>query len=268
MIKILYASIPYGNVIGDPSYFPAFMDLLDQELRKKGIDQVRMAESPFFKPNPHPSFRSISSKCTLLDLKGLNKEGIREGYRSEIRRALRKAEKSGLSTKRAISREEIDTFYQLYLSSMKRNRAMAKYPRQWFHAVFEILVRQKKADILFAIKGENDYAAGVVVIYSPTSCHYLHNGSVEDYLESRPNDLIVDQIIQEGVKEGKIFLDFMGSDPQDLSLIRFKEKWGGRSMDLRTFVKDYHPVKCKIWEMGKRAASSRLGSWFLRNLRD
>ena len=33
------------------------------------------------------------------------------------------------------------------------------------------------ADILFAMKGEDQYAAGVVLVYSPTSIHYLHNGS-------------------------------------------------------------------------------------------
>jgi serine/alanine adding enzyme len=266
MIKILYASIPYGNMIGDPSYFSAFMDLLDQEFKKKGIDQVRITESPFSKSFQVASFKSLVTKCTLLDLRGFDKDRIGEGYRSEVRRAVRKAKKNGLSVKGLSSREEVDIFYRLYLSSMERNRAMAKYPRQWFHAVFEMLIHERKGDILFAIKDGNEYAAGVVVIYSPISCHYLHNGSVETYLESRPNDLIVDHIIQEGVKEEKIFLDFMGSDPQDLSLIRFKEKWGSQSIDLHTYVKDYHRVKCKIWELGKGWASQRTGRWLLRRI--
>ena len=138
---------------------------------------------------------------------------------------------------------------------------MAKYPIQWFYALFEILVPQEKADFLFAIRDEDEYAAGVVLIYSPTSNHYLHNGSVETYLESRPNDLIIDYIIQQGVREEKTILDFMGSDPKDLSLIRFKEKWGSQSSwTYYTYVKDYHPFRCKIWELGKRLGASTLGS--------
>ena len=31
IIKILYASIPYGNMIGDPSYFPEFMEFVGPE---------------------------------------------------------------------------------------------------------------------------------------------------------------------------------------------------------------------------------------------
>jgi glycosyltransferase involved in cell wall biosynthesis len=63
------------------------------------------------------------------------------------------------------------------------------------------------------------------------------------------------------------FFDFMGSDPNDLSLLRFKEKWGSQSRDIYTYVKDYHPFRSKIWGLGKGVMNSRLGSWFLRRIR-
>lgn len=266
IFKILYASIPYGNLVGNKSYFSPLMGLLKEEFRKRGIDQVRITESPFFESYQPESFKPISAKCTLLDLRGFDKEKIWEGYRSEVRRAIRKAQKHELSVRRAASREEIEIFYHLYLSSMERNRAIAKYPLHWFEALYEILIQQKKADIFFAIK-DDEYIAGVVLIYSTTTYHYLHNGSMEAYLESRPNDLIVDYIIQKGAAEGKRTLDFMGSDPNDLSLLRFKEKWGSQSMNVYTYVKDYHPFRCKILELGKRVMNSSLGSWFLRRIR-
>jgi serine/alanine adding enzyme len=266
IFKILYASIPYGNLVGNKSYFSPLMGLLKEEFRKRGIDQVRITESPFFESYQPESFKPISAKCTLLDLRGFDKEKIWEGYRSEVRRAIRKAQKHELSVRRAASREEIEIFYHLYLSSMERNRAIAKYPLRWFEALYEILIQEKKADIFFAIK-DDEYIAGVVLIYSTTTYHYLHNGSMEAYLESRPNDLIVDYIIQKGAAEGKRTLDFMGSDPNDLSLLRFKEKWGSQSMDVYTYVKDYHPFKCKIWESGKRLGSSQIGNWLVKLIR-
>lgn len=267
ILKILYASIPYGSLIGNKSYFSTFMEFLRKEFRKKGIDQVRITESPFFEPYPIESFKPISAKCTLLNLRGVEKEKIRDGYRSEVRRAIRKAEKHGLSVRGFRDRKDVEIFYRLYLSSMERNQAIAKYPLRWFGAIHEILIRQKKADFLFAFKNVDEYAAGVVLIYSPTSDHYLHNGSVEAYLENRPNDLIVDYIIRKGVEEGKATLDFMGSDPKDLSLLRFKEKWGSQSRNIHTYVHDCHPFRCKIWEIGKRWASSRLGSRMVKIFR-
>jgi lipid II:glycine glycyltransferase (peptidoglycan interpeptide bridge formation enzyme) len=266
ILEILYASIPYGNLIGEQKYFEPFMEALEKELKRRGIDQVRISESPFLKSPSPGSFRSTIAKCTLLDLKKFERGRVWESYRSEIRRAIQKAHKKGLSVRRADRREEMEIFYQLYLSSMERNRAAAKYPRQWFDALYEILIQERKADILFAMEGDR-YTAGVVLIYSSTSLHYLHNGSEVAYLENRPNDLIVDFIIQEGVRTGKAILDFMGSGPNDFNLIRFKEKWGSQSMDIHTFVKDYHPLRCKIWETGKKVMNSGIGSWVTRKIR-
>jgi len=266
IFRILYASIPYGHLIGEKSYYSAFLELLEKEFRKMGIDQVRLTESPFSESYPPESFSPIPAKCTLLDLKRYGKENIWEGYRSEVRRAIRKAQKHGFCVRGTTKRNEMEIFYQLYLSSMERNRAIAKYPHRWFDALYEILIQQEKADVLFAIK-DDEYAAGVVLIYSNSSIHYLHNGSSETYLENRPNDLIIDYIIHRGVEEGKTTLDFMGSDPNDLSLLRFKEKWGSRSMDVHTYVKDYRPLRSKIWELGKRFAASSFGSKVIRWIR-
>jgi hypothetical protein len=263
IFKILYASIPYGNLIGNKSYFPPMIGFLDGEFRKRRIDQVRITESPFLEPFQPKTFKLISAKCTLLNLKRFDKERIWDGYRSEVRRAIRKAQRKGLSLRRVRSREEVEIFYRLYLSSMERNRAIAKYPLQWFYALYDVLIQQGKANILFAVKGD-EYTAGVVLIYSSDSVHYLHNGSEKTYLEGRPNDLIVDQIIKDSLKEGKATLDFMGSDANDLPLLRFKEKWGSQSVDLSTHVKDFHFIRCRIWELGKRLGSSRIGNRLLK----
>jgi len=251
IFKVLYASIPYGNLVGQASYFPLFMELLEKEFKKRGMDQVRMTESPFSENYQPASFKPFTAKGSLLDLRGFTQERVDKAYRNEIRRAVRKAQKNGLSVKGIRSKEETNLIYELYLSSMERNRAAAKYPLSWFDALYEILVRRGKADVLFAMKGDQ-YTAGVVLVYSATSIHYLHNGSEKAFLEYRPNDLIVDQIIQQGVREGKAFLDFMGSDQKDVSLIRFKEKWGSKSFDLQTYVKDYHPLRCQLWELVRR----------------
>jgi hypothetical protein len=267
IFKILYASIPYGNLIGKQKYFSPFIEMLGDEFRKRRIDQVRMTESPFFTSYPLSSFKPLIAKCTLLDLRQFGQDRFWENYREEIRRAIRKAQKKGLYVKQATSRHEVEAFYRLYLSSMERNRAAAKYPLRWFYAFYEILIQRGMGDILFAMKGEGQYAAGVVLVHSATSYHYLHNGSIADYLEARPNDMTVDYIIRKGVKEGKTILDFMGSDRDDLSLIRFKEKWGSRSRDIITYVKDVHPFKGKIWELGRRTVASKWGAKALKWIR-
>jgi hypothetical protein len=267
IFKVLYASIPYGNFIGEKLYFSNFMEILDMELRKKGIDQVRITDSPFWEPYPSSSFKSIVAKCTLLDLRGFDKEKIWEGYKKNIRRDIRKAQRSGIKIRIEDSREGVHLFYKLYLASMERNRAMAKYPLGWFESIYEEMVRRRLGAFLFA-ELNHESIAGVVLIYSANSTHYFHNGSRYEFLKFCPNELLVHFSLERAIERGDSFFDFMGSDPHDLSLLRFKEKWGSQSMNIHTYVKDYHPFRCRVWELGKRLGSSRIGSVFLKILRD
>ena len=266
IFKILYASIPYGHLIGEKPYYPAFLQLLEKEFRKKGIDQVRLTESPFSDLYSPESFRPISAKCTLLDLRGYGKEKIWEGYKKNIRRDVRKAQRSGITIRGGDSKEDIRTFYGLYLTSMERNRAMAKYPLRWFEAVYEGMAEKGWGTFMFA-ELKDEAIAGAVFIKSPTSIHYFHNGSRYESLKLCPNELLIHSALEEAIEKGNPSFDFMGSDPNDASLIRFKEKWGGQSMDLNTYVKDYHPFRCRVWEWGKRWAGSKLGSTLLRAIR-
>jgi hypothetical protein len=264
IFKILYASIPYGHLIGQKFYYPTFLEILEKEFGRKGIDQIRLAESPFSEPYPfESSFKPVSSKCTLLDLRGRDKERIWEGYKKNIRRDIRKAQRSGIRIRRGDSRDDANTFYKLYLASMERNRAMAKYPLRWVETLYEVLAQKGLAAIQMAEL--NDVAiAGVLLVYSASSTHYFHNGSQYEFLKFCPNELLVHSSLESAVEKRISFFDFMGSDPNDLPLVRFKEKWGSRSMDLNTYVKDYHRFRCKIWDWGKKLGASSWGSNVIR----
>jgi lipid II:glycine glycyltransferase (peptidoglycan interpeptide bridge formation enzyme) len=199
-------------------------------------------------------------------LRGYDKEKVWRGYKKNIRRDVRRAQRSGITIRRGDSREDANIFYKLYLASMQRNRAMAKYPLHWFEAVYEELVEGGLGAFLFA-ELEHEAIAGAVLIKSSTSAHYFHNGSKYEFLKFCPNELLIHSALEEAIEKGNSFFDFMGSDPKDLSLLQFKEKWGGQSKDVCTYVKDYHPFRCKIWEWGKRLGSSQIGNRLVRMVR-
>ena len=57
-----------------------------------------------------------------------------------VRRDIRKSSKIWeLICIKEHSQGDVENLYQLYLTSMERNRAAAKYPLQWFDAVYEII---------------------------------------------------------------------------------------------------------------------------------
>ena len=266
IFKILYASIPYGHLIGERSYYSAFLQLLEKEFRRRGIDQVRLTESPFSESYQPEPYKPISAKCSLLDLRGFDTRKIWEGYKKYIRRDIRKAQRSGVIIRNGTSREDVKIFYRLYLASMERNRAVAKYPLHWFETLYEEMAEKRLGTFLFA-ELDQEAIAGVVLIHSPTSTHYFHNGSRYEFLKFCPNELLIHSALEEAIEKGNSFFDFMGSDPLDLSLMKFKEKWGSRSLDIYTHVKDYHPFRCKIWELGRRLGNSQAGNWLIKLIR-
>ena len=266
IFKILYASIPYGNLIGEKSYYPLFMELLEKEFRKRGIDQVRITQSPFLQSSPPHSFNSVSAKCSLLDLRGFEKDRILERHKKYVRRDIRKAQRNGVTIRSGTSREDAKIFYTLYLASMERNRAVAKYPFHWFETIYEEMAEKGLSTFLLAQLNQVAIA-GAVLIHSTTTTHYLHNGSQNEFLKFCPNELLVHSAIEGAIEKRNSYFDFMGSDPADLPLIKFKEKWGSQSLDIHTYVKDYHPIRCKIWEWGKSWGNSRIGNRLLRIIR-
>ena len=266
IFKVLYASIPYGNLVGQASYFPLFMELLEKEFEKRKIDQVRITESPFLRNFQPLSFKSCTAKCSFLDLRGFKQGRIFDSYKKYVRRDIRKAQRSGVVIRAGGSIEDIRLFYQLYLASMERNRAIAKYPFLWFEAIYEEMVERGLGQFLLAGIDQGTIA-GVVLIHSTASTHYFHNGSKAEFLKFCPNELLVHFSLEKAIEKGHSCFDFMGSDPMDLSLIKFKEKWGSRSSDIQTHVKDYHPLKCWIWEQGKKLASSKIGNALVKIIR-
>ena len=266
LFKIFYASIPFGNLVGERGYFPALMELAEKEFERRGVDQVRISDSPFSEPYFPPSYRSLPAKVSLLDLRGTDKEGIWNNHKKYIRRDVRKAEKSGVTIRPGSSAEDVRLFYDLYVASMKRNRAAAKYPLQWFRVLCEGGPGESLGTIRFAVLDQTTIA-GLVLIHSASTTHYLHNGSRGEFLKYCPNELLVHSSIEEALDRRSSFFDFMGSDPSDASLLKFKEKWGSHSRDSYTYIKDFHPLRSKIWELGKSMGNSQVGSWLMKLIR-
>ena len=258
VLRIFYSSIPYGGLIGEKTSFLPSMDLLDREFKRRGIDQVRIVGSPFAEPNRLHPFKQIVSRCSLLDLKGMDKDRIWKEYKKNIRRDVRKAQKSGVVLRDAASQQDLKSFFHLYTASMERNQAVAKYPFRWLEAIYEIVVMKGLGSVSLAVLNETA-VAGAVFVYSPSATHYLHNGSRDEFLKWCPNELLIHSAIEKAIQSGHAFFDFMGSDSNDGALLRFKEKWGSRSLDIHTSVKDYHPIRCKGWEFVRSLGNSRLG---------
>jgi lipid II:glycine glycyltransferase (peptidoglycan interpeptide bridge formation enzyme) len=263
--KVFYSLIPYGGFIGNREHITKILNLANDWAKKEKFQRIQIVDLAIKKREDLPDFNCVESYRHLLELKDKSPDQIWKNYDEGLKRNIRKALKSDLSFEKIRSREEVDQFYKLYLDSMKRNKALAKYPLELFHKIYDFLVPEF-ADIFF-VKHRNQPIAGMVVIYSKDIAHYFHGGSDTEYLHLRPNDLLFHQAIQI-VKEKEIsYFDFLGSDKKFLSLIQFKDKWGTQREELLNFHKDLGLVRPFLFKIALSLAQTSIGSAIHRKLK-
>jgi lipid II:glycine glycyltransferase (peptidoglycan interpeptide bridge formation enzyme) len=164
-----------------------------------------------------------------------------------VRWQIRKARERGVTVHEVESENDFHFFYLLYLKSMIRNKAPAKYSQRMFKALRELVLSDLGS--LFLAKVDGFPVAGHLVLYSDKVAHSMFVGSDDKYLKDFfPNKLLMHFVLSTAIDYGSEIFDFGGSDKDDLELIKFKKLWGGKEITTKTYVKDYSPIKCKVVE--------------------
>ena len=263
--RVFYSLIPYGGFIGDRQRIPECLVLLDSWVKKERIQRIQIVDVDIKNRQDLPDFRCVESYRQVLQLEGKSADQIWKNYRDGLRRNIKAAMKSELSFERIRSREEIGQLYTLYLDSMSRKKAPAKYPVQLFLKIYELLV-PNFCDVFF-VKHRGQPIAGAVIIYSEDTAHYFHGGSATEYLHLRPNDLLFHHAIEIAREKENSCFDFFGSDKKLVSLIRFKEKWGAAREELFNFHKDFGSIRPFLFKTALGLAQTPLGSAIHRRLK-
>jgi hypothetical protein len=264
IFKILYAAIPYGTIVGNYQALPYFFPHLYDFLRSQKFHMLHLGGSypgvpQLDIPGHIPKYQPVH----LLSLQNMSAENIQRQYKSYTRRDIRRAERLGVKIETISSRFEVEDFYQLYLMAMKRNQAIAKYPKKLIHSIYDHIITTGQGDIFFA-KLSNKNIAGIMVLYSKNIAHYYFGGSIQEYHRYQPNEALIHTAITKAMTMEKAIFDFMGSNENDVDLIRFKQKWGAvRHQTVHYTIVQNYP-RYTLWNTGLRLLSSPWGAAFTR----
>lgn len=262
--RLLYSLIPYGGFIGQNEFIPEFSKLLEGRAKKEKIDRIKIVDLQIKTREKLPDFVCLESYRHILELKEKTLDQIWKDYKPNLRRTIKKALNSDLIFERIKDRKEVEDFYELYLTSMKRNKALAKYPIALFYKIFDLLTPDS-ADIFFA-KYRNKPTAGIVMIYSKESAHYFHGGSSAESLPLRANDFLFHHAIKAAMEKEKSYFDFLGSEKRLSSLVQFKDKWGTKKEELLVFQKDIGTIRPVLGKIALGLAQTPLGTAIQRKL--
>ena len=145
--------------------------------------------------------------------------------RPQVLRNVRKAERVGLTLRRAETAEDLtESFYRLHLRT-RRRLGVPVQPRRFFDLLWRLVIAPREGFVLLAYRGKLPIA-GAVFLTSGRTVVYKYGASEPSFWPLRPNNLIFWDAIRWSCENGFVAFDFGRSDFDNQGLRDFKSGWG------------------------------------------
>jgi len=229
-----FYSMPYGTYGG-----PVFKTGMDQDICS---DFLRFI-SEYFRQNKFSEIQIVDSNNSLADarLLSFNKtevfthvieinEGEHHPPDKKIEGHIRAGTKRGTLVSPIRDRSFINRYYKLYcLTEEKHGRRRPLYDVKFFEVVFDVL---SSSSFLYWNAAEID---GEVI---GSQINFIYGNSLFNWqtvsdparMEFKPNQILMEDTIAEGLRRGVKFVNLGASPSSAGGLIDYKARWGGREM--------------------------------------
>ena len=154
----------------------------------------------------------------------LGRDALWENLHSSARRAIRKAESADFQVRIGRSAADVDIYYNLHVGVRKHKYRMLPQPRSFFQNIWHQLIDAGHGFVMIAEQRGRPIAATLFLTWQDTLT-YKFNASHADFLELRPNDLIIWKAIEYGCANKLAQFDFGLSDWEQDGLVRYKRKF-------------------------------------------
>jgi len=219
----------YGGPVleGKPCVIKKFYSLFREHCLKNNIVTETIGLHPLIKNDEY--IRNVMDvdlirKTTAVDLTS-SLEEIRKNYSSNNKRNIKRAKKEGVSVFVSSSNRDIETFIDLYMETMTRNKASSFYyfNPSYFYRQMEETELSKSYLLLAQYNGE--IIGGVLIIIGKEYAHYHLGASKTEFLSLRPNNLLFDIMIEFCKSFGLEALHLGGGYVDNDSLFKFKSSF-------------------------------------------
>jgi len=186
------------------------------------------------------SFRLTASPVAqfyghTLDFRSGTEELITR-FASPVRRAIRKAERSGVNVLIVRNRQAVIDFYQLHVQTRRRH-GLPPQPASFFLNIYEHIVRPGLGFIVLARHETRPISAAIFFRFGKNAL-YKYGASDKRFQEFRANNLVMWHGIQFLARNGAEKLHFGRTDFENDGLRRFKLSWGTEEETISYFRVD------------------------------
>lgn len=177
-----------------------------------------------------------------LDLRGGTDAVFARMHPSQVRRAVRRAQREGVRVEEAGDREGLQAFYALHVVTRQR-LGVPVQPRRYISALWRSMLASGHgfALVAYGAHGRVPVAASVFLT-GGTTVIYKYGASSPEGWALRANHAVLWAAIQRGCESGATTFDFGRTDLEDESLRSFKSRWGTRETLVRYSLLGEHAV--------------------------
>jgi hypothetical protein len=197
---------------------------------------------------------SFRRSCPVLALDS-SFEQIVQGYRSSVRRAIRRSAREGVIIEENVDIARVRQAYPIYRATMDRIGGTAKPWR-----FIEALLREKLA-VPFVAQRDGSLIGLVVLLVSPRMATYWISAADSAASKFRPTNALVDHAIHWCHDRKISFFNFGESHRERPGLVRFKKEWGTSPTESTMVIRIYRSWIQRIWRELEPVARRTYAVW-------
>lgn len=164
-----------------------------------------------------------------------DRDAVRRRFsKSQVRRNIARAERSGVTVREAVSDADHEAFLRLHLAT-RRRQGVPMQPRRFFSLIRRELIDGGLGSVLVARHEGRPIAAALFLHWNGTTI-YKFGASDAASWDVRPNHAIFARAIDDAIDRGDRRFDFGRTDLGNDGLRAFKRSWGGVERPLTTSV--------------------------------
>jgi hypothetical protein len=219
-------------LIFDPESIGLITDHLVRFVRERHWKYVELRGGKLFPLAAKPVTQFYGH---TLDL-GNDTDELFARFASPVRRAIRKAERSGIGTLIVRNRQAIDDFYQLHVQTRRRH-GLPPQPASFFLNIHEHIIEPGLGFVVIARHGYRPIAAAIFFRFGKNAL-YKYGASDKRFQELRANNLVMWHGIRALAQGGVEKLYFGRTECENDGLRRFKLSWGTQEETIEYFRVD------------------------------
>ena len=245
-------SVPFSHICGPLGTKDVSADLLEEAIllfQKSNVNTLEIRGTL-----GDERFMTINSFSThTLELSSNPEDVWLKLHKGSVRRAIKKAEKSGVTVETTRDLDDWKKFYEVNAVT-KQHLGVPCHPWKFFKNMFDILGNQAS---LYVSKYNGEIIGGGIMLYFKDAVTYGYGAADPNYLNLCPYNAFLWKSIEDACIKGYNIYDFGRTSYSNTGLIEFKKRWG--TVETKLYYSNY-PAKSNSLSENRESTKYKLAS--------